>query len=83
MPDPLSLEWRCPKCSKPSREDKQAGWRICAMSNCRHRFAQATVTPVEVIPEFSVPRYPCPKCGKESREHVNGKRICSLCRFVF
>lgn len=81
----MNLEWRCPLCGKAGREDAQPGWRICANPLCRNRFEQSSVTPVEILPEFSVPNFPCPICGKESKEHVGGTRICAmpLCRHVF
>lgn len=80
----MNLEYQCPKCGKPGRVDQQAGWRICSNRACRHRFEQSKVKPVEVMPETSVPNFPCPKCGKETKEHHDGKRICSnvKCRAI-
>jgi len=27
-------------------------------------------------------KYPCPKCARETKDHVDGARICSGCRYV-
>jgi len=72
--------FKCPICGSAMKEDQQVGWRICSKGTCRKRVDEA-----QIVCEFVLEaRFPCPKCGRETKEHHNGMRICSMgdCRHV-